>query len=59
MKKRTAVIALTLFVLAGCTAQTTGTAVEEASPYPIPNEVGRRHRRPQPGPDNGAAGPGG
>ena len=32
MKKRTAVIALTLFVLAGCTAQTTGTAVEEASP---------------------------
>ncbi|WP_265502506.1 MULTISPECIES: hypothetical protein [Paracoccus] len=39
MKKRTAVIALTLFVLAGCTAQTTGTAVEEASPYPIPNEV--------------------
>ena len=39
MKKRTAAIALTLLILAGCAAQTPDIAVEEAWPYPIPNEV--------------------
>ncbi|NHF74425.1 hypothetical protein [Paracoccus xiamenensis] len=39
MQKRTAAIAVTLFVLAGCAAQTPDVAVEEASPYAIPPEV--------------------
>ena len=39
MQIRTAAIALTLLVLAGCAAQRPDIAAEEASPYPIPNEV--------------------
>ncbi|AUH65309.1 hypothetical protein [Paracoccus zhejiangensis] len=39
MQKRTAAITMTLLLAAGCTARTAETAVENASPYPIPPEV--------------------
>ncbi|MDB6182581.1 hypothetical protein [Paracoccus fistulariae] len=39
MQKRTAAIALTLLIAAGCTAPTTQKAADAESPYPIPNEV--------------------
>lgn len=39
MQKRTAAIAMSLLVAAGCTAQTGDKAAEASSPYPIPDQV--------------------
>lgn len=39
MPKKTLTTTAMLLIVAGCTAQTTDTAVEEGAPYPIPDAV--------------------